>query len=124
MVRDVLFYALPAGERQGIPEPTQVGLYFTRTRILHRASGRTTGRRPRGRHIEVITAAAAPLSWHRRAKTAPQPVTVGQKPQYWSVCGRFPTCAEVENAPAATYFVRDLTTAQVRRIIEWLRRLG
>lgn len=36
----------------------------------------------------------------------------------------YPTYAEVGKRAAITYFMRGLTSARVRRIIEWLRRLG
>jgi pyruvate/2-oxoglutarate dehydrogenase complex dihydrolipoamide dehydrogenase (E3) component len=36
----------------------------------------------------------------------------------------YPTFAEVGKRAAITYFMRGLTTARVRRIIGWLRRLG
>ena len=36
----------------------------------------------------------------------------------------YPTYAEVGKRAAMTYFMRGLTSPQVRRIIGWLRRLG
>ena len=54
-------------------------------------------------------------------------LAIGQKLNIGAIAGLvvpYPTYAEVGKRAAITYFMRGLTTARVRRIIGWLRRLG
>jgi hypothetical protein len=123
MVRDALIHALP---------PAQVGLLAAEARVGTRAA-RILRRLCRdndravtsGHHIEVIARRGSTIiAGTGGPKQRRLAVTVGQKRHIGAFAGPLPDRRGGRKRAATTYFVRDLTTAQVRRIIERLRRLG
>jgi pyruvate/2-oxoglutarate dehydrogenase complex dihydrolipoamide dehydrogenase (E3) component len=91
------------------------------------ASGAATG------HIKVITdrrgqvLGATIVGAAANENIAAWTLAVGQRLNIAAFAGLpapYPTYAEVGKRAAITYFMQGLTSARVRRIIAWLRRLG
>ncbi len=125
------------------PELAQVGLQEDEARAFagpirilrwpYRENDRAVATRATDGHIKVITdrrgeilgativGAAASENIAAWALAISQRLNIGA---FASLIAPYPTYAEVGKRAAITYYMRSLTTARVRRIIAWLRRLG
>jgi pyruvate/2-oxoglutarate dehydrogenase complex dihydrolipoamide dehydrogenase (E3) component len=125
------------------PELAQVGLLEDEARahagvirVLrwpYRENDRALTERATKGHIKVITdrrgdiLGASIVGAEAGETIAAWTLAIGQKLNIEAFAGLivpYPSYAEVGKRAAMTYFMRGLTSSRVRRIIEWLRRLG
>jgi pyruvate/2-oxoglutarate dehydrogenase complex dihydrolipoamide dehydrogenase (E3) component len=150
VVRNALFRHPVAVDLRAIPrviftdpELAQVGLledearaHAGAIRILrwpYRENDRAAATGATNGHIKVITdrrgdiLGATIVGARASENIATWALAIGQRLNIAAFAGLtvpYPTYAEVGKRAAITYFMRGLTSARVRRIIEWLRRFG
>ncbi len=150
MVRNALFRHPIAVDHRAIPrviftdpELAQVGFledearaHAGAIRILrwpYRENDRAAATGATNGHIKVITdrrgdiLGATIVGAGASENIAAWALAIGQRLNIGAFAGLtvpYPTYAEVGKRAAITYFMRGLTSARVRRIIGWLRRLG